>query len=110
MQVQPTKHAGLIADLQPNIRLMRILGHFMFRFSGGVLFNKLYSGMHLALFLFQYFCIIINLVLNTDNVDELTANTITTLHFTHTVTKFIYCAVNSKNVFKYVSLIIIKSI
>lgn len=101
MQVQPTKHAGLIADLQPNIRLMRLFGHFMHRFSSGpVLMSKVYSGVHLGLITFQFLTILINLVLNTDEVNELTANTITSLHFTHCLTKFIFMAVNGKNVFK----------
>lgn len=101
MQVQPTKHAGLVADLQPNIRLMRTVGHFMFRFtSGPVMLNKIYSGVHLGLMSFQFLTILINLVLNTDDVNELTANTITTLHFTHCITKLIFIAVNGKNVFQ----------
>ena len=101
MQVQPTKHLGLVADLMPNIRLMKIFGHFMFRFtSGPVLMSKLYSCLHLGLILIQYFCLVINLVLNTEDVNELTANTITVLHFTHCITKYIYLAVNSQNVYK----------
>lgn len=105
MQVQPSKHAGLVADLQPNIRLMRFFGHFMFRFSSGpVLMSKVYSGVHLSLFTLQYFGIIINLMLNTDDVNELSANTITTLFFTHCMTKFIYLGVTSKSVFKTFSI------
>lgn len=101
MQVQPTKHAGLIADLQPNIRLMRLFGHFMFRFSNGpVLMSKVYSGISLGLMVFQFLTIVINLVMNTDDVNELTANTITTLHFTHCLTKMIFLAANGRNVFK----------
>lgn len=75
MQVQPQKVAGLVADLQPNIRLMTLFGHFFWRFSSGPVFlSKLYSGVHLGLFLIQYLCILINLVLNTGEVNELTVN------------------------------------
>ncbi|XP_037032653.1 odorant receptor coreceptor [Bradysia coprophila] len=101
MQVQPQKVAGLVADLQPNIRLMKFFGHFFWRFSTGpVLLNKAYSAIHLALFLIQYLCILINLVLNTGEVNELTANTITALHFFHCIVKFCYVGVHSEEVYK----------
>lgn len=101
MQVQQKHFTGLVADLMPNIRLMRFLGHFLHKFSNGSTFlSKLYSTMHLLLMLLQFICIIINLALNTSEVNELTANTITTLHFTHTITKFCYLAINNKNFYR----------
>lgn len=75
MQVQPQKVSGLVADLLPNIRLMKLFGHFFWRFSTGpVLLSKVYSGVHLGLFLIQYLCILINLVMNTGEVNELTVS------------------------------------
>lgn len=101
MQVSQTKYTGLVADMMPNIRLMRIVGHYMHRFSSGSTFlSKVYSTIHLLLFLVQFAFIVINLVMNTGEVNELTANTITALHFTHTITKFLYVAVNGKAVYR----------
>lgn len=101
MQVQQKQFTGLVADLMPNIRLMRLVGHFLNKFSNGPSFlNKLYSLLHLVLMLLQFICIIVNLSLNTSEVNELTANTVTALHFTHTITKFSYLAINNKNFYR----------
>ncbi|XP_050090058.1 odorant receptor coreceptor [Anopheles aquasalis] len=101
MQVQPTKYVGLVADLMPNIRLMQASGHFLFRYvTGPILIRKLYSWWTLIMVLMQFFAILGNLATNADDVNELTANTITTLFFTHSVTKFIYFAVNSENFYR----------
>lgn len=101
MQVQQKQFTGLVADLMPNIRLMRFVGHFLNKFSNGSAFlNKVYSMIHLILMLVQFILIIVNLALNTSEVNELTANTVTTLHFTHTITKFCYLAMNNKNFYR----------
>nr|ACD40044.1 odorant receptor [Phyllotreta striolata] len=97
--MKKVKVTGLVADLMPNIRLMQASGHFMFNYhadNSGVshLLRKVYSCMHLVLVLIQYACILVNLALNPDDVNELTANTITVLFFTHCITKFVYFAVN----------------
>lgn len=77
MQVQQPKYTGLVADLLPNIRLMQAFGHFLFKFvSGPVLIRHIYSGVHLFLILFQYFCLVMNLAQNTDEVSELTCKRI----------------------------------
>lgn len=69
------KFLGLVADLLPNIRLMQTFGHFIFRYlSGSVLLRKIYSSVHLVLIIFQFFCILMNLAQNTDEVSELTGN------------------------------------
>lgn len=95
------KYSGLVADLMPNIRLMRLVGHYFFRFDPSSAFiSKLYSTMHLCFFLMQYVFLIINMATNTSEVNELTANTITVLHFTHTITKFLYVALNGKEVYR----------
>lgn len=101
MQVQQPKYLGLVADLMPNIRLMQAAGHFLFKYvSGPIFIRKVYSSTHLVLILFQFFMILMNLAKNTDEVNELTANTITALFFTHSVTKFIYFAVNSEKFYR----------
>lgn len=101
MQVSQSKYTGLVADMMPNIRLMRLVGHYMHRFSSGSAFlSKVYSTIHLMMFLMQFVFLVINLALNTGEVNELTANTITVLHFTHTITKFLYVAVNGKAVYR----------
>lgn len=101
MQVQQKQYTGLVADLMPNIRLMRFVGHFLNKFSDGSAFlNKMYSWGNLFLMLLQFVLILVNLGLNTSEVNELTANTVTALHFTHTITKFCYTAMNNKNFYR----------
>lgn len=101
MQVQQKQYTGLVADLLPNIRLMRFVGHFLNKFSDGSAFlNKMYSWGNLLLMLLQFVLILVNLGMNTGEVNELTANTVTALHFTHTITKFCYVAMNNKNVYR----------
>nr|QXE93250.1 odorant receptor 24 [Eucryptorrhynchus brandti] len=95
------KVQGLVADLMPNIRLIQASGHFMFNYyaddSGSLHFLRLgYSCMHLFFVLIQFGCIFGNLVAEKDNVNDLAANTITILFFTHCLTKFVYFAVRSK--------------
>ncbi|XP_058448316.1 odorant receptor coreceptor [Malaya genurostris] len=101
MNVQPMKYTGLVADLMPNIRLMQGFGHFMFRYiDGPILIRKLYSWFNLIMIFLQFVAIIVNLVLNMHDVNELTANTITALFFTHSLTKFIYFAANADSFYR----------
>lgn len=101
--LQPTKYVGLVADLMPNIKLMKYSGLFMHAFTGGsALLKKVYSSIHLVLILMQFIFILVNMALNADEVNELSGNTITALFFTHCVTKFIYLAVNQKNFYRWV--------
>lgn len=94
---QQKQHVGLVADLMPNIRLMRFFGHYMHRYSSGsTALGNLYSTIHLFLFLLQFLCILVNLILNRGEADELTANTITLLHFAHTIAKFCYLGLKGK--------------
>lgn len=101
MQVENKQYAGLVADLLPNIRIMQTLGLFMHRFSSSPGFMQtIYSSIHLGLFFLQFAAMSVNLVKNTGDVDELTANTITVLHFLHTLTKFIYVSMASRGVYR----------
>ncbi|XP_066591214.1 odorant receptor coreceptor [Prorops nasuta] len=93
------KQQGLVADLMPNIRLMQISGHFLFNYynDGGTKFmHRIYCCVHLFLIVLQYGLMGVNLILESGDVDDLTANTITMLFFTHTIVKVIYFAVRSK--------------
>uniref|UniRef100_A0A336MKK0 Odorant receptor n=1 Tax=Culicoides sonorensis TaxID=179676 RepID=A0A336MKK0_CULSO len=101
MEVQPVKYQGLVADLVPNIRLMESVGHFIFKYAQGpVMIRKLYSWVTLGLVTFQFGCMLLNLAQNTGDVNELTANTITVLFFTHSLIKFLYVAVNSESFYR----------
>ncbi|XP_030747553.1 odorant receptor coreceptor [Sitophilus oryzae] len=95
------KVTGLVADLMPNIRLIQASGHFMLNYhadnSGALHALRLgYPCVHLLFVLLQYGCIFGNLVVEKDNVNDLAANTITILFFTHCLTKFVYFAARSK--------------
>ncbi|XP_022907054.2 odorant receptor coreceptor [Onthophagus taurus] len=95
------KVTGLVADLMPNIRLMQASGHFMLNYyadnSGALHTLRLgYCFMHLFLVLLQYGFTFGNLVQESDDVNDLAANTITVLFFTHCLTKFVYFALRSK--------------
>lgn len=81
----------------PNIRLMQGFGHFFFKFvSGPILIRKIYASVTFLLLLLQFFSILINMAQNSGEVNELTANTITALFFTHCITKCIYFGLNNK--------------
>ncbi|XP_076182116.1 odorant receptor co-receptor isoform X1 [Ptiloglossa arizonensis] len=93
------KQQGLVADLMPNIRLMKGSGHFLFNYyddNSTKFVHKIFAIIHLILLLMQFGFCGINLMLESDDVDDLTANTITMLFFTHSVVKLIYFAVRSK--------------
>ncbi|KAH8292238.1 hypothetical protein KR054_007549 [Drosophila jambulina] len=103
--MQPSKYTGLVADLMPNIRAMKYSGLFMHNFTGGSAFvKKVYSSVHLVLLLMQFVFILVNMALNAEEVNELSGNTITTLFFTHCITKFIYLAVNQKNFYRTLNI------
>uniref|UniRef100_A0A1B0C554 Odorant receptor n=1 Tax=Glossina palpalis gambiensis TaxID=67801 RepID=A0A1B0C554_9MUSC len=103
--LQPGKYVGLVADLMPNIKLMKFSGLFMHAFtSGSALGKKIYSSIHLALIVLQFLSILVNMALNADEVNELSGNTITVLFFTHSITKFIYLACSQKNFYRTISI------
>ncbi|XP_012273699.1 odorant receptor coreceptor [Orussus abietinus] len=95
------KQQGLVADLMPNIRIMQYTGHFMFNYyndaGGSIKFiHKIFCSVHLFLILLQFALCGVNLLFESGDVDDLTANTITMLFFTHSVVKLLYFAVRSK--------------
>lgn len=95
------QYTGLVADLMPNIRIMQTLGLFLHKLAASDSFTKtMYSFVHVFLFIFQFAAMAVNLAKNTGDVNELTANTITVLHFMHTLTKFTYVSLNNKNVYR----------
>nr|AKC58535.1 odorant co-receptor [Anomala corpulenta] len=98
MQFKPQ---GLVADLIPNIKLMQFSGHFMLNYyaetTGAVHTLRLgFCFGHLFLLLLQFGFTFGNLVQQSDDVNDLAANTITVLFFTHCITKFVYFAVRQK--------------
>ncbi|XP_035719556.1 odorant receptor coreceptor-like [Vespa mandarinia] len=100
------KQQGLVADLMPNIRIMQFGGHFMFNYieSSTKIMHRIYCCVHLFLILLQFCFAGINLALESGDVDDLTANTITLLFFTHPVVKIIYFAVRSKLFYRVLAI------
>lgn len=102
------KYTGLVADLLPNIRCMQIAGHFLFNYcssgSSTLFIRKIYSAVNLILVFVQFASMIINMAMNTSEVNELTANTITVLFFLHCLTKFIYFALKSKTFYRTLNI------
>ncbi|XP_011498430.1 PREDICTED: odorant receptor coreceptor [Ceratosolen solmsi marchali] len=100
------KQQGLVADLMPNIRLMQSVGHFLFNYySEGKKFpHKIYCVVTLLLILAQYSLMGVNLMMESDDVDDLTANTITMLFFVHPVVKVIYFPIRSKMFYKTLAI------
>jgi odorant receptor len=64
------------------------------------LLRKIYSSMHAFLIVIHYLCMGVNIAKYSDEVDELTANTITVLFFAHSVIKLLFFAVNSKSFYR----------
>lgn len=99
------KTQGLVSDLMPNIKLMRWAGHFLFNYypeNGGMtlLLRKVYAGVHAFLIVLHYLCMMFNMAKYSDDVNELTANTITVLFFAHSIIKLIFFAINSKSFYR----------
>ncbi|XP_058810873.1 odorant receptor coreceptor [Phymastichus coffea] len=96
------KQVGLVADLMPNIRITQAVGHWLFNYySEGMRFpHKIYCMVTLFLMLFQFGTMAVNLVKEIDDVDQLTANTITVLFFLHPIVKVIYLAARAKIFYK----------
>ncbi|XP_050459001.1 odorant receptor coreceptor [Cataglyphis hispanica] len=94
---------GLVADLMPNIRVMKMFGHFVFNYyddNSSKYLHKVYCCVNLFLLLLQFGLCAVNLIIESADVDDLTANTITLLFFTHSIVKIIYFAVRSKYFYK----------
>ncbi|XP_026333801.1 odorant receptor coreceptor isoform X2 [Hyposmocoma kahamanoa] len=97
------KSQGLVSDLMPNLMLLRVFGHFMFNYVPGImsmLLRKIYASMHAFLIFIQFVCMGINMAKYSDEVNELTANTITVLFFTHSLIKLVFFALNSKSFYR----------
>ncbi|XP_060806501.1 odorant receptor coreceptor isoform X1 [Amyelois transitella] len=101
MMNNKVKAQGLVSDLMPNIKLMQASGHFLFNYySGKKFFSKIYSSVHAILIVINYVCMVVNMAQYSDEVNELTANTITVLFFAHTVIKLLFFALNSKSFYR----------
>ncbi|XP_034828070.1 odorant receptor coreceptor [Maniola hyperantus] len=99
------KTQGLVSDLMPNIKLMQAVGHFLFNYHSenagmSVLLRKVYSSVHAVLIVAHYLCMAVNMAKYSEEVNELTANTITVLFFAHSLIKLLFFAVTSKNFYR----------
>ncbi|CAK1541788.1 unnamed protein product [Leptosia nina] len=99
------KTQGLVSDLMPNIKLMQMAGHFLFNYhsdnSGmSTLLRKVYASVHAFLIVIHYLCMAANMAQYSDEVNELTANTITILFFAHSIIKLLFFAITSKNFYR----------
>ncbi|XP_047511461.1 odorant receptor coreceptor [Pieris napi] len=99
------KTQGLVSDLMPNIKLMQIAGHFLFNYHSendgmSTLLRKVYASVHAFLIVTQYLCMVANMAQYSDEVNELTANTITILFFAHSIIKLLFFAITSKNFYR----------
>ncbi|XP_028178675.1 odorant receptor coreceptor [Ostrinia furnacalis] len=99
------KAQGLVSDLMPNIKLMQAAGHFLFNYHSDnsgmtTLLRKVYSSVHAFLIVINYLCMAANMAQYSEEVNELTANTITVLFFAHSVIKMLFFAVNSKSFYR----------
>jgi gustatory receptor len=88
---------GLVADLWPLIRIMQMIGFFLLDYHEDMSFGWTsiragYAGSVSGLMIIQFALIAINLMKQADDVNDLTANTITVLFFAHSLTKFFYFA------------------
>lgn len=64
------------------------------------LLRKIYASVHAFLIILQYLCMMANMAQYSDEVNELTANTITVLFFAHSIIKLIFFAINSKSFYR----------
>lgn len=88
---------GLVADLWPLIRIMQMIGFFLLDYHEDMSFGWTsiragYAGSISGLMVIQFALMAINLMKQADDVNDLTANTITVLFFLHSLTKYFYFA------------------
>nr|ARO70214.1 Odorant Receptor 2 [Dendrolimus punctatus] len=99
------KTQGLVSDLMPCIKLMQAVGHFLFNYYDentgmSALIRKIYAGTHAFIIVVHFLFMGINMAKYSDEVNELTANTITMLFFTHSIIKLVFFALNSKSFYR----------
>jgi gustatory receptor len=89
---------GLVADMWPLIRIMQMTGFFLLDYHEDMSFGWSsiragYAGSVSGLMVIQFMLLFINLMKQADDVNDLTANTITVLFFLHSIIKFSYFAI-----------------
>lgn len=99
------KTQGLVTDVMPNIKLLQLSGHFLFNYYADnsgmtMLLRKMYSTVHAILIFVQFVCMGVNMAMYADEVNELTANTITVLFFAHSIIKLGFLAFTSKSFYR----------
>lgn len=101
MQVQPQKYTGLVADLLPLFKLMRYFGHFLYKYTPGApLIKLLYALVTFLICITQFFFLVLNMLHDADEINELTANTITVFFFVQSFIKLLYCGLNRRMFYK----------
>lgn len=65
-----------------------------------MLLRKIYASTHAVLIFIHFVLTGINMAKYSEEVNELTANTITVLFFVHTIIKLIFFGVNSKSFYR----------
>uniref|UniRef100_A0A0U5AEG0 Odorant receptor n=1 Tax=Reticulitermes speratus TaxID=60591 RepID=A0A0U5AEG0_9NEOP len=89
---------GLVADLWPLIRIMQMTGFFLLDYHEDMSFGWTsirtgYASTVSCFMVIQYLLLFINLMKQAEDVNDLTANTITVLFFLHSLIKFFYFAI-----------------
>ena len=88
---------GLVADMWPLIRIMQFTGYFLLDYHEDMSFGWTsmragYAATISFMMVVQFACMFLNLMHQADEVNDLTANTITVLFFVHSLTKLLYFA------------------
>ncbi|XP_069691382.1 odorant receptor coreceptor isoform X2 [Periplaneta americana] len=96
---------GLVADLWPLIRIMQMTGFFLLDYHEDMSFGWTsiragYSGTVSGLMVIQFLLLFLNLMHQAEDVNDLTANTITVLFFVHSITKFFYFAIRRNKFYR----------
>ena len=89
---------GLVADIWPLIRIMQMTGFLLLDYHEDMSFGWTsiragYAGSVSGLMVIQFMLLFVNLMKQADDVNDLTANTITVLFFLHSLIKFFYFAI-----------------
>ena len=96
---------GLVADMWPLIRIMQLTGYFLLDYHEDMSFGWSsmragYAGTISFLMVVQFGCMFLNLMHQSDEVNDLTANTITILFFIHSLTKLFYFALRREKFYR----------
>lgn len=91
------KKSGLVGDLWPHIKLMKLSGLWILEFYEDNslplrIIRKFYCSISTTLLMVQYMSILTFLILDSYNGEQMAAGTVTFLFFSHSIVKHIYFA------------------